>query len=81
MNETPTPESSTDGRLSLGRLLPWVVGIVGAALASYGAHMHLSIAAKTNCDGCEPWHPLFVLAPLVLGILLVLAAGTARYRS
>jgi hypothetical protein len=56
---------------------------IGLALASYGAYLHFSIAARVragNCDGCAPWHPLFVVAPLVLGSALALGGGSLIYQ-
>jgi hypothetical protein len=56
---------------------------IGLALASYGAYLHLSIAGRVragDCDGCAPWHPLFVVAPLVLGSALVLGGGYIIYQ-
>lgn len=48
--------------------------LVGLTLASYGASVQYdasqAIAAGT-CDGCTPWHPLFVVTPLAVGIGLV----------
>lgn len=77
-----TSVASSDGvdwvRLAAGGLLA-----VGLALASYGAYLHMSIAGRVragNCDGCAPWHPLFVVAPLLLGSVLVLGGGYVIYR-
>lgn len=81
MTETSTPDTNDDGPLTPSRLLPWLLGLLGAVLAGYGAYTHFSIAARTNCDGCAPWHPLFVVAPLVLGALLLVGAAVLRYRS
>ncbi|MFB6303978.1 MAG: hypothetical protein ABEH47_02330 [Haloferacaceae archaeon] len=52
--------------------------LVGLALAGGGGYLHLTLAAQVragNCDGCEPWHPLLVVAPLVAGSALVLGSG------
>lgn len=57
--------------------------VIGLVLASYGSYLHFSIAGRVqagNCDGCAPWHPLFVVAPLVLGSALVLGGGYVIYR-
>jgi hypothetical protein len=57
------------------------VGVVfagGLALSGYAAYLHVSIASRVragSCDGCSPWHPLFVVAPMALGATLVLGAG------
>ncbi|MFC7251240.1 hypothetical protein ACFQJ5_15550 [Halomicroarcula sp. GCM10025324] len=56
-----------------GLLLP-----PGLALAGYGSYLHFSIAARVSagqCDGCAPWHPLFVVAPIVVGAALLTASG------
>lgn len=52
------------------------LAVLGLVLTSYGAHTHLSVAAQQagHCDLCEPWHPLFVLAPIGLGASLLLAS-------
>jgi hypothetical protein len=54
---------------------------VGVAPAGSGACLHSGIAGRVSagrCDGCDPWHPLSVVAPLVVGTALVLA-GTRLY--
>lgn len=56
------------------RLAALLLG-VGLGLAGVGSYFHLDIAAQVRagrCDGCEPWHPLIVLTPLVLGVSCVL---------
>lgn len=52
-------------------LLPALLSLVGLALLGVGTYAHLSVASRAHCDGCEPWHPLFVLAPLVVGVVIV----------
>lgn len=54
--------------------LAGVLGAAGLALAGYGAYTHQS-ALGPRCDGCEPWHPLLVVAPLVFGLVLVSTGG------
>lgn len=52
--------------------------LLGLALASYGGYTQYTIANQLGtgaCGGCAPWHPLFVVAPLVGGVLL-LASGS-----
>lgn len=59
-------------------LLGAVLLVPGVVLAGVGGYFHVTIAAQMNagrCDGCEPWHPLVVVAPLVVGAVLVLLAG------
>lgn len=70
-----TAETAVDG--GARRLLPAALALPGIALAGYGGYTHLSIAAQVasgRCDGCAPWHPLFVVAPLVVGLALLLGA-------
>lgn len=57
-------------------LLPALLSLVGLALLGFGTYAHLSVAGRSHCDGCEPWHPLFVLAPLVAGAVTVGVAVT-----
>lgn len=54
-----------------------------AGLTGYGGYTHVTVAARVSagrCDGCAPWHPLFVLGPLGVGAALVLLAGHLAYR-
>ena len=55
-------------------MLPAVVAAVGVVLLGCGLSAHRSVAGVARCDGCEPWHPLFVVAPLVVGGVLVVIA-------
>ena len=57
------------------KALVGIFSIVGLGLVSYGAYTHFSIAGQVRCDGCAPWHPLFVIAPLVIGSALILSTG------
>lgn len=64
-------------------LLAGLLLLVGLGLAGAAGYLHLTIAAQVragNCDGCAPWHPLFVVTPLVVGVALVLIGGYVRYR-
>jgi hypothetical protein len=59
-------------------LLGGVLLVTGIGLAGVGGYFHFTIAAQVRagqCDGCEPWHPLIVLAPLVVGSVFLLLAG------
>lgn len=52
--------------------------VVGLGLGGWGTYLHLSLSGRIQagvCDGCAPWHPLFVVAPLVAGTTLLTAAG------
>jgi|GEM_PF-1857445 hypothetical protein len=77
----PTAESSpTPLPLTPKRIASATAVLVGLALASYGGYTQYTISsalARGACDGCAPWHPLFVVAPLVLGIALVAAGSYA----
>lgn len=62
------------------RIASATAALVGIALASYGGYTQYTIASKVAagaCDGCAPWHPLFVVAPLVVGVLLLSAGSYA----
>jgi hypothetical protein len=64
-------------------LLTGLALLAGIGLVGTGSYFHVTTAAQVSagqCDGCEPWHPLFILAPLVLGSLLVLTGGYLWYR-
>ncbi|WP_323675742.1 hypothetical protein [Halorubellus sp. PRR65] len=76
----PTAQSSTTS-VTPTRLASATAALLGIALASYGGYTQYTIASRVAanaCDGCSPWHPLFVLAPLVVGITL-LAAGSYAF--
>ena len=52
--------------------------VAGLALAGYGSYLHRTLAARVSagqCDGCQPWHPLFVVTPIVVGAAFLLAGG------
>lgn len=72
------------GRNWNGRaLLTGLALVVGIGLVGIGSYYHLTVAAQVSagrCDGCEPWHPLLVLAPLGLGSLLVTISAYLGYR-
>lgn len=65
---------------------PSALFAIGAGLIAYGSYMHLTIGDRTlgNClesGACDPWHPTWVVAPLVVGTLsLVVAVVLARRR-
>lgn len=69
------PTSKTPRRRAQAPLLPALLSIVGLTLLGFGTYAHLSVASRTHCDGCEPWHPLFVLAPLVVGAGVLAVGG------
>jgi hypothetical protein len=76
----PTPQSSSS-LLTPTRLASATVALLGLALASYGGYTQYTTASRvvaSACDGCTPWHPLFVVAPLVAGVVL-LAAGSYAF--
>lgn len=57
--------------------------LTGLALAGFGLSVHVEAAgylAAGACDGCSPWHPLFVVAPLVVGTAAALGSGSALLR-
>lgn len=75
-----TGDSSTETHV-WKKALAGISSAVGLGLVSYGAYTHLSLAGRARCDGCDPWHPLFVVAPLVVGSILVLSGGYLLGRS
>lgn len=79
MSAVPTAQSSTD-HVTPTRLASATTALLGIALASYGGYTQYTIAARVAagvCDGCTPWHPLFVVAPLLVGITLLSAGSYA----
>ena len=51
--------------------------VSGLGLAGAGTYLHLTIAARVSagqCDGCAPWHPLFVVTPIVAGVVIAAVA-------
>lgn len=76
----PTTRSSGSQKTP-ARLASATTALLGLVLASYGGYTQYTIASQLaagTCDGCAPWHPLFVVAPLVLGVAL-LAAGSYSF--
>ncbi|WP_458206375.1 hypothetical protein [Haladaptatus sp. NG-SE-30] len=57
------------------RIFAVVTTLAGLVLAGYAAAIHLSVAGRAQCDGCAPFHPLFVVAPFVGGVALLLVGG------
>jgi hypothetical protein len=59
-------------------LLAGLLLAIGTVLTGVGGYFRVTIATQVSagrCDGCEPWHPLIVLAPLITGGILLLLAG------
>jgi hypothetical protein len=59
--------------------LPRVLFAAGVALVGSGAYVHVTMGDRTlgNCvetGACNPWHPQWVLAPLLAGGVALLAA-------
>lgn len=70
--------TNTSRRGILRDIVLGLLAVGGLALAGYGTYLHFSIAARVSagqCDGCAPWHPLFVVAPIVVGTVLLVLAG------
>ncbi|MFC7020195.1 MULTISPECIES: hypothetical protein [Haloarcula] len=64
-------------------LLGGLLLVPGLALAGVGSYLQFTIATRVSagqCDGCASWHPLFVVAPLVVGAALVLLGSSLVYR-
>jgi hypothetical protein len=53
-------------------LLPLGVLLMGVGFALTGVSVHVE---ATTCDGCTPYHPLFVVAPVGIGATLTTAGG------
>jgi hypothetical protein len=62
---------SFTGRVGRVRTAALASGVFGVW---YGVQAHLSVRDLEHADLAAPWHPLFVIAPIVVGTLLVLAA-------
>lgn len=56
------------------RMLAVGLLLVGVGLAVTGVSVHLG-ATAASCDGCSPFHPLFVVTPIGLGAALTTAGG------
>jgi len=57
--------------------------LIRLALPISGLSVHLETAgclAAGACDGCSPWHPLFAVAPLVVGTAPAPGSGSALPR-
>lgn len=59
--------------------------IAGIGLVGAGAYVHATIGGRTlgHCvesGACDPWHPTWVVTPVVLGTAFVAVAGYLRYR-
>lgn len=57
--------------------------VAGLGLTGYGSYIHLTVTARVGagqCDGCAPWHPLFVLTPLLIGVGMILMAAYRRFQ-
>jgi hypothetical protein len=67
-------------RITPTRAASAIAALVGFALTSYGGYTQYAISrrlAAGACDGCAPWHPLFVVAPLLLGVALIAGGSYA----
>ncbi len=65
-------------RVSPATALAALLLVSGLALAGFGLALHVQIAGYLSagrCDGCAPWHPLLVVAPLVVGTATALGSG------
>ena len=79
MSTVPAAQSSTD-LVTRTRLASATTALLGTTLASYGGYTQYTITSQVAagvCDGCTPWHPLFVVAPLLVGITLLSAGSYA----
>lgn len=69
-----SPMQSATAPITPTRVACATAALLGVILASYGGYTQYTLsraAAAGACDGCASWHPLFVVAPLVVGIVLV----------
>jgi len=61
-----------------------IAALLGIPLASYGGYTQYELSrqvATGACDGCATWHPLFVVAPLLVGVALIAAGSYAFART
>lgn len=77
-----TSETLTDSDWGRDRILAGVLLVAGIGLAATGSYIHFAAAAQMraeteHCAACSLvlWHPLFVVAPLVVGSVFVLVSG------
>lgn len=81
-----TPRPLLDIDRGRSKILAGVLFLTGIALTGSGSYVHFRAAAllrtKQHCLGCSMflWHPLFVVAPLVIGLGFVLTSGYLLYR-
>lgn len=81
-----TSKALSDIDRGRSKILAGVLFVTGIALAGAGSYVHFRAAAllRTNqhCFGCSMflWHPLFVVAPLVIGLGFVLVSGYLLFR-
>ena len=72
------PRPSPCGGWTPGDALAVLTVVVGIGLVALGTYAHFgAVVARVigDCDGCAPWHPLFVIAPLVVGTAAAVAAS------
>jgi hypothetical protein len=60
-------------RVLRDRRVGLLIAVLGASLAVGALSLDRSLLDRAHCDGCDPWHPLFVLAPFATGTLLLVA--------
>jgi hypothetical protein len=62
-------------------LVPVAAGL--CLLAGDGLSIHaetVGYLAAGRCDACSPWHPLFVVAPVLVGTAAALGSGYVLVR-
>jgi len=75
--------TDTVARVSPTTALAAFLLVAGIALAGYGVAIHVETAGYLSageCDGCSPWHPLLVVAPILVGTATALGSGYALVR-
>ena len=48
--------------------------VAGLGLLAFAIEYHFEMVGE-SCEGCAPFHPLFVIAPMVLGAILTLGGA------
>lgn len=81
---TTAQPSPPDTALTPARIASAVAILIGVGLASYGGYTQYALTTaieRSPCPSCAAWDPVAVVAPLVLGIVLVATGSFALART